>query len=316
MQRTSYLIPSTVIAALAVVGCSSKTDSAHEPASGSESAARKVNTPKPAAGSVAPKTSAGAAKSGAPGESDSPASTPDARDSGNSARDAQADTADAATSDGATDSEPSGGGAGSAGKAAAAGGGGASSTSLPPSPDRGPYFSSDAWHGFFWTAEHGTGTTLSSSNFTEPMFETPVCIQGSVSATPDSSGNAMLGVNLNQAQAIDAQPQTLVPSHDGILVAVTNSAGSPLRVQVQALDGATNEHARWCATVTGSGGFIPWTEFNTACWDGTGAAYDREPISAAMLLVPGTTDAATPFDFCVVRLTEADAPTAAAGSSG
>jgi hypothetical protein len=126
----------------------------------------------------------------------------------------------------------------------------------------------------------------------------------------------MLGVNLNQAQTIDALPQTIAPSESGIRVEVTNNSGSPLRVQVQALDGATNDQARWCAVVSGSGGLIHWSQFNTSCWDGAGTAYRRQPISAAMLLVPGSSNAAVPYDVCFRRLAEADAPMPVAGASG
>jgi hypothetical protein len=148
------------------------------------------------------------------------------------------------------------------------------------------------------------------------MFEMPICIRGSVAPTPDNSGNAMLGMNLNQANANDAAPQTIVPTRAGIQVDITNNTGSPLRVMVQALDGATNERARWCAALNGSTKFVPWSQFNTTCWDGLGSPYLREPISTAMLLVPGTTDAAISYDVCLKSMAEAEAPPMAAAGSG
>ena len=179
--------------------------------------------------------------------------------------------------------------------------------------DRGPYLTSGAWHGYLWIAQHGAGTTVAATNFAVATFDAPVCISGTVPASSDSSDNAMLGVNLNQTQNADLAIQTVVPTRDGVEVDVLNRVGSPLRVQVQGLDGATNAQARWCAAVRGDGGFIPWSRFNTACWDDSGAAYQREPISAAMLLVPGTTDASTPFDFCLSGLAEVETPSPDAG---
>lgn len=175
-------------------------------------------------------------------------------------------------------------------------------------PGRGPYFTSGPWHGYFWTAQHGDGTTLSTTNYEAPEFQSPLCMRGVVTTSADNSSNALLGVNLSQGKADDVLPQTVTPTRAGLLIEVKNNAGSPLRVQVQTPDGATNDRDRWCAVVSGSGGFIPWSQFNTACWDNSGMPYAREPISGAMLLVPGTSAAPVPYDVCLLKLAEADAP--------
>jgi hypothetical protein len=178
----------------------------------------------------------------------------------------------------------------------------------PGAVDRGPYFAAHTWKGYLWIAHHGDETTLTATNFGAEKFDGPVCIHGSVAATKDSSASAMLGVNVNQAHKLDATLLTVVPTQAGVRVSVMNKASSPLRIQIQSLDGATNDKARWCANVVGSGDFVPWTQFNTACWDGSGNPYRKEPLSAVMLLVPGSTDAAVPYDFCLADLREADAP--------
>jgi len=184
-------------------------------------------------------------------------------------------------------------------------------------PGRGPYFTSGQWHGFFWIAHHGAGTTVTATSFMHTSFEPPLCIRGSVVPTPDNTSNAMLGVNLNQPDTQDMTVQTIAPSADGLLLDVKNNAGSALRVQIQALDGAVNDQARWCAPVSGSGGFIPWTAFNTACWDNSGAPYRLQPISGAMLLVPGSPSESVTYDVCLNALSEASAPAAAeSGASG
>lgn len=188
----------------------------------------------------------------------------------------------------------------------------------PHAAERGPYYEHEPWSGYLWVAKTGKDTTLTSSkSFRDKTFEAEVCIKGSVAASADSSGNAMLGMNVNQAERVDAVPLTLAPSLDGVHVEVKNSAGSPLRIQVAAADGTSNAAARWCAQLSGSGGFIPWTEFNTACWDGSGTPYRHEQISVAMLLVPGNAQAAVSYDFCLQRLAETDAtaPGVGAGSA-
>lgn len=182
--------------------------------------------------------------------------------------------------------------------------------------ERGPYFVSGAWHGYFWHATHGAGTTISATNFSVQQFNAPVCIKGMVVPTSDSTGNAILGVNLSQAQTDDMALQTVAPTMDGIQLDVSNRAGSEVRVQIQALDGDTNERARWCAIVKGAGGFIPWASFNSACWDGSGVAYQREPISGAMVLVPGTTDQPVSYEVCMNGLKEARAPSDSAPAAG
>jgi hypothetical protein len=198
----------------------------------------------------------------------------------------------------------------------------AASTQPKPAPaepgaiERGPYYEAEPWQGYFWIAKTGKDTTLAASeSFDAATFGKPVCIRGSVAKAADSSGNAMLGINLNQAEQSDAAPKTVVPTRAGVHVDVTNQGSSPLRVQVAGADGTSNPESRWCAAVSGSGGFIPWSAFNTACWDGSGKPYRNEPITVAMLLVPGTAQSHVSYDVCLARLTEADAALPGVGAA-
>jgi hypothetical protein len=185
----------------------------------------------------------------------------------------------------------------------------------PHAAARGPYYEHEPWNGYLWVAKTGKGTTLTSSqSFRDESFDAEVCIKGSVVATADSSSNAMLGMNVNQAERLDAVPLTLAASLDGVQVEIKNRAGSPLRIQVAAPDGTTKPDARWCAQLSGSGGFIPWTAFNTACWDGSGTPYRHEQITVAMLLVPGNPQAAVSYDFCLRHLAESAAPMPGVGA--
>jgi hypothetical protein len=155
-----------------------------------------------------------------------------------------------------------------------------------------------------WLAQSGAGTTLTATGFDVAMVAGPVCIQGSVAATPDYNSNAALGLNLNQLP--NQAPMPFTPTRAGLQVDVTNRAGSPLRILIQTQDGS----GLWCATVNGSGGFIAWTDFNTACWDGSGTAYARQPLAVASVQVSGGIDAAIPYDFCLNGLAETAAPAA------
>jgi hypothetical protein len=177
-------------------------------------------------------------------------------------------------------------------------------------PGAGPYLTSGNLKGYTWVAQAGAGTTLTATGLTAAQFSAPICIQGSVAATPDNSGSAMVGLNLNQA--LGGEPMAFTPTLAGLQVGVTNRAGSPLRIQLQTGDGS----GLWCAQVTGAGGFIPWTAFNTACWDGSGAAYALQPISLAFISVPGTTMTVVPYDFCLSSITEANPPAAAPPTAG
>jgi hypothetical protein len=46
---------------------------------------------------------------------------------------------------------------------------------------------------------------------------------------------------------------------------------------------------------------IPYASFNTACWDGTGSAYAKQPIQNIGLIAPGG-PAAVPIDMTLVSV--------------
>jgi hypothetical protein len=90
------------------------------------------------------------------------------------------------------------------------------------------------------------------------------------------------------------------PTGTGMTVSFTKTGTFPLRVQIQAVGGGTDETKRWCYTVTGASPVtIPYTSFNTKCWDDSGTAYAKQPLEAVLLLVPGDPAAATTFEACL-----------------
>jgi hypothetical protein len=166
------------------------------------------------------------------------------------------------------------------------------------------YWSSSPWQGYAWVGSSGTGTTITPANFDAHTAGSPFCVSGSVAATSDYSGTAMIGFNINQAEGastVGTWTPTSVSS-GGVQVSVTNTGGSPLRIQIQGPNGGTDATQRWCANLTGSGGLIPWTSFNTACWDNSGSYYAGEPLAAVLVLVPGGNSAAVSYNFCVSGL--------------
>jgi cellulose 1,4-beta-cellobiosidase len=217
---------------------------------------------------------------------------------------------------GTTQPTTSAGAAGSTGTAptTAAAGAAASSGMYTES---GPFFVSGAWHGYAFASAQPMASTIAPLDFSMLTAGMPRCVSGNVAPTMDYSGIAMLGVHLNQEQAMDAPMMTVLPTKAGLMVDIKNNSGSPLRIQVQTPNGGMNADERWCAPFQGSG-FIPWKAFNTKCWDGTGKAYMMEPIATAMVLVPGDDADAVAFDFCLNGLTEADgaAMTGASGAAG
>jgi hypothetical protein len=196
-----------------------------------------------------------------------------------------------------------GGIGGVGGTGAVAGTGGAGGAPI------GGYVTSGAWHGYLWTAIGGTGSILPGdfADVTSPPF----CASGTVAT--GSMNVALLGFNLNQGTAASSPIATVVPTLGGITVSVTNRTTAPLRLQIQGPNGATDANDRWCAPILSSGGFIPWSAFNTACWDGSGSAYNRQPLVSAMILVPGDNTGSVSFDFCLNSLAETNDPGASGG---
>jgi hypothetical protein len=145
-------------------------------------------------------------------------------------------------------------------------------------------------------------------DFSQTIVGQPLCVSGTVAPQADFGGVALLGINVNQAMQAMSEPMTAVPTADGITVTVMKVVDSPLRVQLQGPNGSTDANDRWCATLTGSGGFVRFGSFNTKCWDGSGKAYANQPIVSVSVVVPGSNMAAVPFNFCLTGFHEGAGP--------
>jgi hypothetical protein len=168
----------------------------------------------------------------------------------------------------------------------------------------GSYYVGGVWHGYLWDSATGTGSTISPVDFSTHTPGTAFCASGSVGPMTDYSGVAMIGFNINQAQGTATTLGTWIPasiSSGGVTLNVTNNGTSVLRVQIQGPNGATDATDRWCATLTqfNSTVTIPWSSFNTACWDGTGTYYSGQALQAVMVLVPGGNVSSVSYSFCL-----------------
>jgi hypothetical protein len=153
----------------------------------------------------------------------------------------------------------------------------------------------------------GTSTaTLASDN--------TLCISGQVglvsmlNGMPDYTDDwgCGLGVNLNQAMATTATSPPVMPytfTGTGITVQ-TNGIPSCTTARVVVSNGTTD----YCATLTDTTGEIPWSDFNTECYNpSAGTALSGPPTSDAIkvqLVTSGSmTGPCTFTNFCITSLT-------------
>ncbi len=186
-------------------------------------------------------------------------------------------------------------------------------TSLRSAAADPTYATTGPWHGYIWPAiESGAALDPANTTMITPTAAVgfraggpPYCVEGHVPATPNSLAVAMIGMNTNQSRTGGAVAAQWTATGTGIRVKVSNPGGSPLRLQIQ-----TNETGAiatlWCAMLTAfdQDVLVPWAEFNTRCWNGSGSAYDQSVgLSTVMVLVPGTAQAGGyDFDFCLEDL--------------
>ena len=196
----------------------------------------------------------------------------------------------------------------------------------PPSTGGDPagFWRQGDWQGCVWTGvdDLGVGSNITPQDFTSGSGA-PYCVSGKVGPSFNAEGVALLGFNLAQDPAtadctytpVDASaegPPAVQLTGNGIAINTASTGSFILRVQIQGPNGTSDPNDRWCATITETNikGFIPWSNFNTECWEGgDGADYNGEPISAIVFTVPGdgwgddwgseATAEDVAFDFCV-----------------
>jgi len=151
------------------------------------------------------------------------------------------------------------------------------------------------WHGyaFDFTETPNCGSTIAPADFSMCAATCALTVTGSVAAATAANtycGVVGLGINIGQTQG-SKTASAVTPTGTGIKVAFTESpATAAFRVQLR--DDTTS--TQWCYTVTGSSpATIPYAMFNTACWDGSGAAYVKQPFTSVQVLIAGGATATT-----------------------
>jgi CubicO group peptidase (beta-lactamase class C family) len=170
--------------------------------------------------------------------------------------------------------------------------------------DDGGYVTSGSFHGYAWTWA-AEGAVINPTDFSTVVAGGQLCASGLLPVDPTYNHVAQLGFDVNQAQqGPDSVSSTMAPSGNGIRVRVTNRGKSPLRVTLSGANGETDPNDWWCAALPTESAVIPWSAFNTACWDGSGTAYAGQPLRVLGILVPSSAGSATSFDFCLDELAD------------
>ncbi|HMF39580.1 MAG TPA: hypothetical protein VKQ32_02740, partial [Polyangia bacterium] len=147
-----------------------------------------------------------------------------------------------------------------------------------------PAVGGNCWHGYAFTGGDA-GSTITPANFS--ACGTPCTLRmtgtvGAATAANSYSGLAFIGFTVAQDKA-STTAATLTPTGTSLTFTFSAATGSlPLRAEVY------SSSMLWCYTITTpSPVTIPYSAFNTHCWDNTGASYAKEPIQNIQLVVPG-----------------------------
>ena len=176
----------------------------------------------------------------------------------------------------------------------------------------GGAYESGALHGVAWASANAE-STLSSTNFSNLPAGGPLCIEGTVRPAAQGYAWAFLALDVNgagrtpigsDAGTVDHVPNAYTPTSDGLLVSVTNTAGSPLWLCV--LGTSYESDQQWCTDYAGQSSdptLVPWGSFLDNF--GAGPPYAKQPIQAIFLLVPDPgAGGSTPFQLCIHSVVE------------
>jgi hypothetical protein len=134
-----------------------------------------------------------------------------------------------------------------------------------------------------------------------------LCISGQVMALPanptpadySNDWGCGIGVNLDQAMGMMTAKNPFTLTGTGVTVNVNGVPSCTIARVVIDQNGAT---PAYCAPLT-PGVEIPWSKFNTACWDGSGTALTGPPSSQALKVQFVTSMTACPFtNFCLTQV--------------
>ena len=154
------------------------------------------------------------------------------------------------------------------------------------------------FHGYAYNFADSNGTTITpgtSMTYATCGASCPLTATGTVTAATLANSYlayAGIGFKINQAMSAmgpDNGVEKLTPKGSGLTISYTGSVGAGVVLRAEISDGTT----RWCKNVGASPTAIAYSSFNTACWDGSGTAYAKQPISEFQFIVVGTSVAAS-----------------------
>lgn len=184
------------------------------------------------------------------------------------------------------------------------------------------YIQAGPWHGYGWAATYGTLTSISpycapgTYDCMKNMGK-KICMNGMNQAS-DATG-ATLTWNLNQ-NVDGGTPMPIATSGAGLSITLAVKQPNfivlnvnPIKVQIQS-NINTPDTVYWCSRLLGQPSshttdgnnypiyIVPWSSFNTMCWNQQGTTYaGGTPIMALAVVVSGYSAAAAfPFDICLI----------------
>jgi hypothetical protein len=109
-----------------------------------------------------------------------------------------------------------------------------------------------------------------------------------------------IGVNLNQPMGVNMTPGTFTPGGAGITV-MTSGVPSCVTTARVVID---NNGVDYCANYTDGMGMIPWSSFNTTCWDNKGMSLSGPPTAKQLKLqfVAVSAQACDFTNFCLTSI--------------
>jgi hypothetical protein len=129
------------------------------------------------------------------------------------------------------------------------------------------------------------------------------CSSGTVGASSTYKFWATAGFNVNQEQSGASGSTSSLPLVGStITISYSNKGGSSLELQLW--DGSNY----WCTYLQPSAGqntvTIPFSKFNSACWDMSGTAFvSGTSVDMVQFVVPCSATTPTPFDYCFLGMT-------------
>jgi hypothetical protein len=183
--------------------------------------------------------------------------------------------------------------------------GSAGTAQSPPGFFTDGYLTRDPWMGYVFTIVDALGSTVSpvcTTTGCTPAWGTQACASGTVNKDAMSASFAGLAFHANDP--VGGPRGTWTSTGTGIYISVSNAPASA-RLQLQ--EEAASADTRYCAPLPAGGtGMIPFSSFKTYCWGD--AAHPSKvfalgtKIHEVTVMVPGTSTAAQPFNFCLVDI--------------